>query len=362
MIRSQTRCALYLLLASFRVLASQETSPTSARREPADYAAIASSDFRTVTTRVGRLVAGSVVDVVPDCGKLAPRCRALKSLKADTAYSARLLDQGFYVALLPNEVTVRGVPYYAWVPIGAVRNGAAVLQRWSKLAADRATLGCQGDECTVMVLQRPDARHQTATISACSATSSDGQLEQPRRCDVLAVASEQGRWLRAVIGWGDAGIAAELASSAIVEDYEVEESLSILQLPNSKRGAVVLALERALSSSPLRLTTEVRPPVNPSAVKGRRASADSEIIRDFREWANVRADVDPAVTAAGDTTVSTVELTTILWLSRTASPTPTRPASATESGTYHAKVRANVMREIAQVCGGVFVGARIVCK
>ena len=362
LIRPHTRYLLCVLLACSRVLASQVTAPRPGNRGPADYAAIAAADFRTVQARVARLVAGRVVDVVPDCGKLAETCRALKTTKFDTTYSARLLDPRFYVALLPSEVTLRGLPYYAWVPVGEVRNGAAVLERWNKLASDRATLGCKDDACTILVLQPPDQRHAATTISACRVDGSSASYDPPSRCDALAIVSRAGSWLRSVIGWGNAAMAADLGSSPIVEDYEVEESLSILQLPAAKRAAVVQALETALKTSPLLLTTEFRPPVNPSAVKVRRASAESQVIRDFREWANVRADVEPAVRAAGDTTVSAIELTTILWLSRTASPQPTRPASATESASYHARVRTNVMREIAQVCGAVFAGSRIVCR
>ena len=121
-----------------------------------------------------------------------------------------------------------------------------------------------------MLLQPPDERHRATTISVCRAEGSVGHLDLPDRCDVVAVLSQEGRWLRALIGWGNAQMAAELGSSPIVEDFEVEESLSILSLPSGKHGALVQAIEAALKSAPLLLTTEFRPPVNPNAVKGRR--------------------------------------------------------------------------------------------
>jgi hypothetical protein len=156
-------------------------------------------------------------------------------------------------------------------------------------------------------------------------------------------------------------VAASLQPSPIVEDFESEQTLSVLQLPAAKRAAVVQAIAAALKAQPLALATEFKPPVNPSAVKGRRATELSMVIDRFREWVSVRADLQPAL-AAGDTTVSTIELTATLWLSINASPQPTRPANAAESARYLSRLIDNVTREIAKVCGAPFVGDRIVCR
>ena len=321
------------------------------------YEAIASESYKQSMSKVSQFTAAKFIEPTKDCRGVDIRCLGVKRTRAEPDYTGRLLERGRYLAELASETPLPNIPYSSWVPLSQVVGGADALSKWRALAKAQDYNLC-AESCSYLIEQEPNERHRERLLSECQIDAGNGS---PSKCKIVAIIGSA-TWVRAAIGWGPQEFAQQLTSSALVESYETDRSLSILQLPPDREATLLTSIASMIQLDPLGLSAELKPPIQPRHVVGKKSGSDSKIIAGLREWPAVRIELYPAVRSIGDTTISTLEISTTLWLSRTASNGPTRPAEAGESLQYQNALLSRITAEIERVCSGKAVANRVVCK
>jgi len=307
------------------------------------------------------------------CAPAYPGCVAVAA-GADEAdrYVARLLT-GPLQAVLPVELPFPGHPYLAWAPVEAVEDGVAAVSRWEALAADPTPLACgEGEEAglchRVVHSPFPDDPAPEASLWLCGTAVVEGVSSPPvAPCQPLVRRDGAGEvWVRALVGWGDAEMAAALGFVAESADPgAVTVELGVAHGPDLTPEEFIRLLDGALRDDPLALVTTFRPLRAPRQVDAVRRFEPSRILPPFREWVLVVGDAfgmehpeDP------EARWTELHLRTTLFVSRTATGDlrDYRHAQGELLDRYVAALRARVEAALALRCGQAPVGGVVECR